>query len=149
LVFLLNSPICGLNFHCVRWSSYCSGIDVHSYGFNRNTPAELYNTPQQLLNLLIRCVSNGGNLLLDIGPDSDGSIPTIMQVSSHASNYVAHASSCKSKRYCSLALQSTLLSIGAWLNVNGEGVYNSQMWRVQQEGTIDNTTVRYTAGAPG
>lgn len=44
-----------------------SGLDVHSFGYNRMTPAQLYQSSQSVLNLLFRCVCNGGNLLLDIG----------------------------------------------------------------------------------
>ena len=46
-------------------------------------------------------------------------------------------------------MQDRLLDIGAWLDVNGEGVYGSHKWRSPQEGSIDNTTVRYTQGADG
>ena len=95
-----------------------SGIDINSYGLNRQTPAEDYFTSAYLINLLLRSVSNGGNLLLNIGPRSDGTIPTIMQ--------------------------QRLLDIGDWLSVNGEGVYGSRVHSVRQEGSIDNTTVRYT-----
>jgi len=95
-----------------------SGIDIHSYGFNRNTPADAYYTADYLIKLLVRCVANNGNLLLDIGPSHDGSIPTVMQL--------------------------RLLEMGDWLSVNGEAIYSSRIWRVQQEGPIDNTTTRYT-----
>jgi len=91
---------------------------MYSYGLNRQTPGDKYFTAAQLIRLLLRCVSNGGNLLLDVGPHSDGTIPTIMQ--------------------------DRLLSMGDWLAINGDAVYGSRQWRVHQEGTIDNTTVRYT-----
>jgi len=100
-----------------------SGIDIHSYGLNRNTPADKYNSASDLINLLIRCIANGGNFLLDIGPSADGSIPAIMV--------------------------ERLLQIGAWLNVNGEAVYGSRYWRVQQEGPIDETSIRYTRSNKG
>lgn len=34
-----------------------------------------YKTPQQIIDLLVDCISKGGNLLLDIGPKADGTIP--------------------------------------------------------------------------
>jgi len=34
-----------------------------------------YKTPQQAIDLLVDCISMGGNLLLDIGPKADGTIP--------------------------------------------------------------------------
>ena len=35
----------------------------------------LFKTPQTLLRTFVECISMGGNLLLDIGPKEDGSIP--------------------------------------------------------------------------
>ena len=34
-----------------------------------------YKTPQQIIDLFVDCISKGGNLLLDIGPKADGTIP--------------------------------------------------------------------------
>ena len=45
-------------------------------------------------------VSSGGNLLLDIGPAADGTIPVIMQ--------------------------ERLLEIGKWLKINGDAIYSSR-----------------------
>ncbi len=44
-----------------------SGVDLHSYGYNRNTPSSRYYSAMGLLRLLFRSVSNGGNFLLNIG----------------------------------------------------------------------------------
>jgi len=97
-----------------------SGLDVHSFGLNRATPAEQYATTRSLVHLLVRCVANNGNLLLDIGPAADGTIPTLMQ--------------------------ERLLQIGAWLDVNGDAIYGTRIWRIQHEGSdIDKTSIRYTA----
>jgi alpha-L-fucosidase len=44
-----------------------------SWGFQHND--KNYKTPNQVINILVDCVSKGGNLLLDIGPKADGTIP--------------------------------------------------------------------------
>eukprot|EP00123_Amoebidium_parasiticum_P001753 comp12930_c0_seq1/m.8140 comp12930_c0_seq1/g.8140 ORF comp12930_c0_seq1/g.8140 comp12930_c0_seq1/m.8140 type:complete len:474 (-) comp12930_c0_seq1:445-1866(-) len=98
-----------------------SGIDIFSFGYNKATPADKYFKAEELIRLLIRCVANNGNFLLDIGPTADGRIPEIME--------------------------ERLLEIGAWLSINGEAIYGSRPWRVQHEGEdIDMTAVRYTYG---
>jgi len=70
-----------------------------SYGYNRNEDAWDYNSRGELLRLLSKVCSNGGNLLLDIGPKADGRIPPIMQ--------------------------ERLLQIGEWLNLNGDAIYGT------------------------
>ena len=76
----------------------CQGIG-RSFGYNRNEAPADYRTTKELVRLLVNCVSNGGNLLLDIGPDADGTIPRIMQ--------------------------DRLLEMGAWLKANGESIYGA------------------------
>jgi alpha-L-fucosidase len=44
-----------------------------SWGFQHND--KNYKTPTQVINILVDCISKGGNLLLDIGPKADGTIP--------------------------------------------------------------------------
>jgi len=84
-----------------------SGVDQFSYGFNRNSLLSHYFTAQYLVDLLIRCVCNGGNFLLDIGPRWDGTIDVVEQ--------------------------ERLAQIGGWLKVNGDGIYGTKMWRVPSE----------------
>lgn len=44
-----------------------------SWGFQHND--KNYKSPLQVIEILIDCINKGGNLLLDIGPKADGTIP--------------------------------------------------------------------------
>jgi alpha-L-fucosidase len=96
-----------------KWEE-CRGIGA-SFGYNRNETVDEYAAASALVHLLVNTVSRGGNLLLDIGPTSDGRIPVIMQ--------------------------QRLIEMGQWLQVNGEAIYGTRPWRESAEGDA----VRYTA----
>ena len=51
-----------------------------SWGFNRNSPISAYLSAAQLVADLTQTVAHGGNLLLNVAPAADGSIPAIFQV---------------------------------------------------------------------
>ena len=70
-----------------------------SYGLNRNETEADYDSVGELVRMLSRCAGNGGNLLLCVGPEADGSIPAVMQ--------------------------DRLLGVGAWLQENGEAIYGT------------------------
>ena len=73
---------------------------AYSYGLNRAERVDDYKTGREFIMVLIDLVSRGGNLLLDIGPAADGTIPPLME--------------------------QRLLEIGDWLKVNGEAIYGTR-----------------------
>lgn len=73
---------------------------AYSYGLNRAERATDYKSTRELILILVDLVSRGGNLLLDIGPAADGTIPPLME--------------------------ERLLELGAWLRVNGEAIYGTR-----------------------
>lgn len=92
----------------------CRGIGG-SFGFNRNENLSDYASGKALVHLLIEKVARGGNLLLDIGPAADGTIPVIMQ--------------------------QRLLEMGAWLKRNGEAIYGTHSW--DNAPVITNETTQF------
>ncbi|XP_078423142.1 tissue alpha-L-fucosidase-like isoform X2 [Cetorhinus maximus] len=98
-----------------KWEK-CTTVDKTSWGYRRNMHlSEVMDLPSIITNLL-DTVSYGGNLLLNIGPTKEGTIPVIFQ--------------------------ERLEAVGQWLNVNGEAIYASKPWRVQKE---NSTNIWYTS----
>jgi alpha-L-fucosidase len=88
-----------------------------SYGVNRAENWNNYNTTKELILELVDIVSRGGNLLLNIGPNADGTIPVVMQ--------------------------ERLIEMGRWLKVNGEGIYETVPHSLKQVKT-DNQHLFFT-----
>ena len=55
-----------------KWWELCMTMN-DSWGFQHND--KNYKTPNQIIRIFTDCISMGGNLLLDIGPKADGTIP--------------------------------------------------------------------------
>ena len=87
-----------------HWQTDTS-ISKLSWGYIEN---DQYQPPEFLIHQLIDIVSKNGNLLLNIGPKPDGTIPE--------------------------QIQTTLLGMGSWLKVNGEAIYGTTPWKVYGEG---------------
>ncbi|MFI7679211.1 alpha-L-fucosidase [Actinophytocola sp. NPDC049390] len=98
-----------------KWES-SRGI-AHSYGYNANEPESDYLTSDQLVDSLVDIVSKNGNLLLNIGPKADGTIPELQR--------------------------QRLLDVGEWLRINGEAIYGTTYFNhaAEPDGPDD---VRYT-----
>ncbi|XP_064475899.1 alpha-L-fucosidase-like [Ornithodoros turicata] len=82
-------------------------MDRYSYGYRRNASLQDYLSIEEILRLLAETISTRGNLLINVGPSKDGTIPPLFE--------------------------ERLLQLGDWLKVNGEAVYSSRPWKVQND----------------
>ncbi|AUP80494.1 alpha-L-fucosidase [Flavivirga eckloniae] len=77
-------------------------------------------TANQLIDDLVDIVSKNGNLLLNVGPKADGTIPDDQK--------------------------DILLEIGDWLSTNGDAIYNTKYWKVFGEGPTEVGTGHHSEG---
>ncbi len=99
-----------------KWEE-CRGLG-QSFGYNRAEGDKETIAPADLIYLLVDIVSKNGNLLLDIGPEADGTIPPVQM--------------------------SRLEALGTWLKQNGEAIYATHPWTHANGETSDGTKLRFT-----
>ena len=99
-----------------KWET-CRGVG-NSFGYNKYESEEDYLTAEQAILMLIDIVSKNGNLLLNVGPMADGTIP-------------------EGQKKC-------LLGLGEWLDVNGDAIFGTRPWIREKGNTTEGISVRFT-----
>jgi alpha-L-fucosidase len=99
-----------------KWET-CRGIG-YSFGYNQVETAKQLLSSEELIKMFVDIVSKNGNLLINVGPKADGTIPE---------NQL-----------------KPLKDLGKWLKLNGEGIYDSDPWTKPSQVLDDKTELRFT-----
>lgn len=82
------------------------------------TDAQDYKSSNEIIITLVDVVSKNGNLLLNIGPKADGTIPE--------------------------GDRRILEELGAWMRVNSEAINGAKVWRYSMEGPTESAEGQFT-----
>ncbi|TFG15693.1 MAG: alpha-L-fucosidase [Promethearchaeota archaeon] len=99
-----------------KWE-VCRGIG-NSFGYNQFESEEDYLKSKEIILMLVDIVSKNGNLLLNVGPMANGTIPEIQK--------------------------KVLLELGKWLDINGEAIFGTRPWHHAEGTTLEGIPIRYT-----
>ena len=99
-----------------KWEA-CRGLGS-SFGYNKNEPDDNLLTSKELIHSFVDIVSKNGNLLINVGPMTDGTIPN--------------------------AQRERLEGLGDWLAVNGDAIYDTRPWLTAEGRTPEGKNVRFT-----
>jgi len=89
-----------------KWEE-CRGVS-QSFGYNWQDTEKNVISAEDLIDMLVRIVSDNGNLLLVVNLDGKGAMPAYIRARLH--------------------------DVGRWLRVNGEAIYSSRPWLVASQG---------------
>lgn len=99
-----------------KWES-TRGIGF-SFGYNQNEGPEQHLPVDKLVRMFVDIVSKNGNLLLNVGPMADGTIPELQR--------------------------ERLRELGTWLRRNGAAIFDTRPWTRAEGTTAEGIAVRYT-----
>lgn len=99
-----------------KWET-CRGLG-QSFGYNQYEDESTTLSSTELIHLLIDIVSKNGNLLLNVGPKPDGTIPGIQL--------------------------GRLKDLGDWMAINGDAIYDTTPWERSETKTKSGKEVRFT-----